>query len=136
TTLPEWSKTMQRVLVVPWSIAAAYFAISSPLCSVLHRGRGGPQQQVRRGRARVLVAGAALAQVAGAALAGHQRDRRLHARLGGVGGGGERGGLVAAVGLLERLQRRQQRVHHRLVLALGLAARLDALDAGLERCGE
>jgi hypothetical protein len=27
TSLPPWSKTMKRVLVVPWSIAAAYCAI-------------------------------------------------------------------------------------------------------------
>ena len=28
TTWPPWSKIMQRVLVVPWSRAAAYLAIS------------------------------------------------------------------------------------------------------------
>jgi hypothetical protein len=27
--LPPWSNTMKRVLVVPWSIAAAYFAINN-----------------------------------------------------------------------------------------------------------
>jgi hypothetical protein len=27
TMFPEWSKTMKRVLVVPWSIAATYFGI-------------------------------------------------------------------------------------------------------------
>jgi hypothetical protein len=30
TTAPEWSKTMKRVLVVPWSSAPTYFGIAAP----------------------------------------------------------------------------------------------------------
>ncbi len=95
------------------------------------------QQQPRRRRARILVAGAALAEVAGAPLARHQRDGRQHALLGGVGRRAQgvaqrpsgRGGLV------ERRRRRQERVDHRLVARLGLAAHLHALDAGPEGGG-
>src|SRR3954470_13103632 len=88
-----------------------------PLAQGLGRG---PQEQVARGRPRVLMADAARAEVAGAALAGLERDRGLHPLLRGVGGALERSAEVAA--LLQRGERRQPGVDHRLVPRLGLAA--------------
>ena len=80
---------MHRVLVVPWSRAAAYFGhVLVPLIAMNSRrprAAALSSRCVRRG-ARVLVPDAARAEVAGAALARHERDRRLHALLGRVGG--------------------------------------------------
>src|SRR3712207_1615229 len=39
TTAPSWSKIMQRVLVVPWSMAATYWLTGVPLAS-LRWGKG------------------------------------------------------------------------------------------------
>src|SRR3954452_13031684 len=64
-----------------------------PLAQGLGRG---PQEQVARGRPRVLMADAARAEVAGAALAGLERDRGLHPLLRGVGGAEERLAELAA----------------------------------------
>src|SRR4051812_24410944 len=98
---------MHRVLVVPWSIAAAYFAMKlSSVGSGLRgadRVSGRAQQQVRRGGARVLVARAALAQVARAALAGHERDGGLHPLPRRVGGAPQRLGLVLVRGVAQRV---------------------------------
>src|SRR3954464_2198739 len=74
---------MHLVLVVPWSRAAAYLATVRFLSlfyegsAAARDGLGGRlEQQVRRRRAGILVAGAALAEVARAALARHQRHPR------------------------------------------------------------
>src|SRR5262245_53397418 len=95
---------------------------------------GRADQQVRRRRARVLMADAALAEVAGPALERLQRDRRFHALLGRL--------LRAAQSVLERrvlgrggaerLHGRKQRIEHRLVAGLRLPALLHAGDAGLQ----
>ena len=92
---------------------------------------------MRRGRARVLVADAARAEVARPALARLERDRRLHPLLRRGGRAPQRVAEVGALrlGRAQRLERRQQRVDHRLVLGLGLAAHLHALDARVERRG-
>src|SRR3712207_6381281 len=50
TTAPSWSKIMQRVLVVPWSMAATYWLTVVPLASSRWgwaelRSEGGPGQQ-------------------------------------------------------------------------------------------
>src|SRR3954466_2148677 len=63
------------------------------------------QQQVARGRPRVLGADAARSEIAGAALAGLQRDRGLHALLGRGGRALQRLAEVAA--LVQGLDRRQ-----------------------------
>src|SRR5918998_240930 len=98
---------MHRVLVVPWSSAAAYFAtVCVSLCSSvgLAGGLGGAlEQEVGRRRPRVLVAGAALAEVARAALARHHRHGGLHALLGGLRRLPERRGDVVAVRCAQRL---------------------------------
>ena len=80
TTFPPWSKIMKRVLVVPWSIAPAYCATSCPPIRVdsgqsAHVRAAHRDEEGARGRARVLVPGAALAEVARPALARHERDR-------------------------------------------------------------
>src|SRR4051794_38817252 len=135
---------MHRVLVVPWSNAAAYLAtVLSSSLSVLVRSagraaacgglRGGLEQQVRRRRTGVLMAGAALAEVARTALARHHRHGSLHALAGGIGRPLERGGDVVAAVPAQRLERRSERVQHRLVARLGLAALDHALHAGVER---
>src|SRR4051812_16553682 len=136
---------MHRVFVLPVSIAAAYLAtLLFPLSRILGRSAGraaapdglrdGLEQQVRRGRTGVLVAGAALAQVAGAAFSGDQGDGRLHALAGGLRRPPERAGDIRVVaGLPEDLERRAERVEHRLVARLGLAALDHALDARVER---
>src|ERR1044071_2468256 len=71
------------------------------------RFRRGPQEQVARGRPRVLMADAARAEVARTTLAGLERDRRLHALLGGIGGALQR--LAELAALVQRGDRRQQR---------------------------
>src|SRR4029453_2599042 len=84
---PPWSKIMNRVLVVPWSSAAAKSAMGL-LLLLLHPSVAGPgvgdrlHQQPRGRRAGFLVPGAPFAEVARAALAGDERDRGLHALLG------------------------------------------------------
>src|SRR6476646_5147260 len=107
TTSPSWLKIMHRVLVVPWSSAATYSSamvlLSPPGLgqSACEGVRGRAQQQVRGRRTRVLVVGAALAEVAGAPLARHERDRGFHALLSGIGARGDRVGERAAGVLLE-----------------------------------
>src|SRR5829696_1874465 len=91
------------------------------------------EQQVARGGPRVLMADAAGSEIAGAPLARLQGDRGLHALLRGGGRPLER--LTQLAALLEGVDRREQRVEHRLVTRLGLATRLNALDAGLDGCG-
>src|SRR4051794_6000037 len=113
---------MHLVLVVPWSRAAAYLAtVRSSLCSskgsAADRGGLGRrlEQQVRRRRAGVLMAGAALAEVARTALARHQWHGRLHALAGGLGRPLQRIRHVVAVRRAEGLERGAERVEHRLV---------------------
>ena len=93
------------------------------------------QQQARRRRPGILVAGAALAQVARAALARDQRDRRLHALLGRLGGPLER----AARASLRRRPRAAPRAPgssaSSIVLSPGsaLPRAAHAVDARVER---
>src|SRR4051795_1092460 len=101
-----------------------------------HSGQGlgrRPQEHRARRRARVLMADAARPEVAGAALASFERRRGLRPRLGGIGGALER--LTEVAALAQRIDRREQGLDSRLVLRLRLAARLHALDAGLDGCG-
>ena len=76
---------------------------------------------------------AALAEVAGAALAGDERNRRPHALLGPLVGRPQP--LVEIGGAFERLDRGDERVDHRLVAGLRLAACLHALQGRAPRGG-
>src|ERR1700732_4594481 len=107
---------MKRVPVVPWSTAAEYFLSAIPsslrrrLCSLGYRRQAvaqRPKHQVGRGRARVLVADAAIAEVAGASLQRFERNRRLHPFLGRVCRRGQRlfqwrSVIESLLGLLDR----------------------------------
>src|SRR3954452_25414687 len=119
---------MHLVLVVPWSRAAAYCAItllslfsrSLSATSSAQRVDSGLQEQVGRRRALILVARAALAQVAGATLASHHRHGLLHPLTRRLGRPLERSRQLAAVVLRarERFHRGRQGVAHRLVARL------------------
>src|SRR5262245_14383087 len=97
--------------------------------------RRGLEQQVRRGRAGVLVSDAAFSQITAAALARLHGNRCLHAGFGC--GRALFQNLRQAASSLERsshrIHRRKPGVHHRLVAERGLAALLQAFDAGLEQ---
>ena len=132
---------MKRVLVVPWSmlrrtvghvLALRLMAVSR---SRRASARARRSRRCDRGRAGVLVPGAALAEVARAALAGDAagswpacppRPRRPRARSASAKAAPPASAPAAPRG-------RDQRVHHRLVARLGLAARRMPVDAGLER---
>src|SRR5881409_1813075 len=80
---------------------------------------------------------ASLAEVARAAFPRNQRDRVPHALVGGVGRLSEgvlEGRTLGECGL-ERVTAGNQRVDHRLVSGLGLAASLDACDRRFKRGG-
>src|ERR1700759_4241447 len=97
------------------------------LLSARQRFGGALEEVVRGGRAGILVILAALTQVAGSSLARDERRRRVHPLL---GGGDRRAQTTIEIRcLLERLDRGQERVHHRLVARLRLATRLDPLHA-------
>src|SRR3954447_2242136 len=99
------------------------------------RVRSGRHEQGHARRAGVLVADAALTQIAGAPLAREHRDRRVTPRLGGSAGATQRVTDRQAVlqGLFEGVDGRGQRVVHRLVLRLCLAASDDTLEPGPQR---
>src|SRR5918996_3161385 len=128
---------------IAWTQRAGHYADRGPGAtdatgdSVLipERAGGGLQQQLRRRRARVLVADAARAEVVGPPAAGLERDGRPHALLRRVRRAPQRVGQPAAFSGAQRLQGRHERVDHRLVAGLGLAPRLNPLDSGLHRGG-
>src|SRR5207249_11114807 len=99
-------------------------------------GRG-LEEQVRRGRAGILVPGASLAEVARAALPRYERDRVLHALLGGGRRLLERvrEGRTTVERGLEPVPAGDKGVDHCLVARLRLAASLDAGDPGLQGGG-
>src|SRR4051794_30934637 len=117
---------MQRVLVVPWSSAAAYLAndpsprlaIDTAVVRSAHAAGEGlssaSQQQVGGGGAGVLMAHAPRAQVAGPALPRFERCRRAHALLGGVGGAAQGIGEARALALrpAQRVDGGQEGVDH------------------------
>src|SRR5437867_4360210 len=96
---------MNRVLVVPWSIAPTYSAIGRApprSSSVAAPGVGdGLQEQERRRRAGILVPGAPFAEIARPAFACYPWDGRLHPFLRRARRAPQRVGERAAVG--ERL---------------------------------
>ena len=70
---------------MPWSSAdRRTSAYRVPPCQPVERLGGALEEVIGGGRARVLVIRAALTQVAGSSLARDERDRRLHALLGGL----------------------------------------------------
>src|SRR3954470_9332187 len=116
--LPDKSRRIAAALSIDWMEPG-----TGP--DLAQRFRRGPQEQVARGRPRVLMADAARAEVARTAPAGFQRDRRLHPLLGGVGGTLQR--LAELAALAQRLDRGQPRIDHRLVARLRLPARPHAV---------
>src|SRR5665811_1957486 len=109
---------MQRVLVVPWSMAAEYLAITTPYLFRSPRVLGGGQDQMRRCRSRILVSGTPLTEIARPALVSDKRDRGFHPVM--SGGGRPFKCFAEARTVTHGLQQsgigRLQRIDHRLVL--------------------
>ena len=88
------------------------------------------------GRAGVDGADGALAEVLGAAELGLELRGGVGACAGGLGGGGEHGGLAFALGGDEGLGGGLEGVHHRLVALAGAGDGADFLEAALEEVGQ
>src|SRR3954451_3998427 len=123
--LPDRSRRIAAALSIDWMEPG-----TGP--DLAQRFRRGAQEQVARGRPRVLMADAARSEVARTTPAGFERDRGLHPLLGCVGRALQRVAELAA--LPQRLDRGQQPIDHRLVTRLRLPTRLHALDTRLDGC--